>query len=84
MTTEADTEQPETVDLASLLLPEAGQLPQAHRSFALAYNSAALSGWIKQPSPACAAGAVSQDMSCLPKLGSMHNKQRRRLAPTTR
>lgn len=56
---EKDSDAPESMDLHSLLLPAPGQLPTQHHSFALAYNSALLNAWVKQSSPACAAGALS-------------------------
>ena len=53
---EKDTEAPEEVNLTELLLPD-GSLPR--QSFALTYSMAALDGWVKQASPACAAASVA-------------------------
>lgn len=59
---ERDTDASEEVDLLTLLLPDA-TLPKTHRRCAFAYNAALLAGWVKQSSPACAAGEqkISRD-----------------------
>ena len=62
MPTEAEVEQDtaahEEVDnLMELLLPE-GKLPMDASHFGLHYSKAALDGWVKQRSPACAAASV--------------------------
>ena len=53
---EHDTDAPENIDLAALLLPD-GSLPR--RSFALQYNTTLIDGWVKQASPACAAASIA-------------------------
>lgn len=58
---EKDTEQDEDEvlrNLDSLLLP-AGCFPTDKEKFACGYSSALLNGWVKQPSPCCAAASVS-------------------------
>ena len=50
-----DTDAPEHVDLAALLLPE-GSLPR--QSFSMSYSMVALDGWVKQRSPSCGAASV--------------------------
>eukprot|EP00968_Pinguiococcus_pyrenoidosus_P012795 scaffold1136_cov260-Pinguiococcus_pyrenoidosus.AAC.26 len=56
---ERDTDAAEdVVDLFALLLPSA-ELRRDVRRFSLSYNMAALDGWVKQPSPCCAAAAVA-------------------------
>lgn len=64
---ERDTEEPEDAGLASLLLPPSSHaatgtapaLPSGFRKFSVAYNMGALSGWVKQPSPCCAAASMA-------------------------
>ena len=53
---EKDTDASEDVDLMALLLPD-GTLPRQPQ-FSLAYNTALFDGWVKQPSPSCAAGEL--------------------------
>jgi hypothetical protein len=59
---ERDTDDPETCDLHQLLLPPPeNTLPSNHRRFAVAYNAGMLQGWVRQTSPACAAGKERKD-----------------------
>ena len=51
------------VDLNSLLLPD-GQWPQGSR-FAVSCNNGLLRGWVKQPSPCCAAASVAGALNAL-------------------
>eukprot|EP00953_Heterococcus_sp_UTEX-ZZ885_P017626 9856-Heterococcus_DN1.PRE.1 len=52
---EKDTaEEEEVLDLTTLVLPH-GVLPAEQDCFAVSYNTALLHGWVKQPSPCCAA-----------------------------
>eukprot|EP00668_Euglena_longa_P015592 GGOE01019696.1.p1 GENE.GGOE01019696.1~~GGOE01019696.1.p1 ORF type:complete len:478 (-),score=160.34 GGOE01019696.1:371-1804(-) len=56
---EADTAQDEdAVDLETLLLPD-GRLPMDVLNFSLHVCHAALNGWVKQTSPACAAASTA-------------------------
>jgi hypothetical protein len=56
---EKDTaEEEEVLDLTTLVLPH-GVLPAEQGCFAVSYNTALLHGWVKQPSPCCAAASVA-------------------------
>jgi hypothetical protein len=56
---EKDTaEEEEVLDLTTLVLPH-GVLPAEQDFFAVSYNTALLHGWVKQPSPCCAAASVA-------------------------
>jgi hypothetical protein len=56
---EKDTaEEEEVLDLTTLVLPH-GVLPAEQACFAMSYNTALLHGWVKQPSPCCAAASVA-------------------------
>jgi len=54
----------EVVDLNSLLLPD-GQWPQGSSRFAVSCNNGLLKGWVKQPSPCCAAASVAGALNAL-------------------
>lgn len=57
---ERDTSAPEEEDLIALLMPEGGTLPQHCAGvFSLSYSAAAMRGWVKQSSPACAAASLA-------------------------
>jgi len=65
---ERDTNAPEEEDLMALLLPQ-GQLPRCADRFSLLYNAAAIYGWVKQGSPACAAASLAGSWNALMSLG---------------
>eukprot|EP00232_Nephroselmis_pyriformis_P007127 CAMPEP_0182893036 /NCGR_PEP_ID=MMETSP0034_2-20130328/24236_1 /TAXON_ID=156128 /ORGANISM="Nephroselmis pyriformis, Strain CCMP717" /LENGTH=132 /DNA_ID=CAMNT_0025026755 /DNA_START=182 /DNA_END=576 /DNA_ORIENTATION=- len=60
-TEEADNDLPEdlTEDALALLLLPSGKLPLNVERFGLVYSKVALQGWVKQPSPCCAASSVA-------------------------
>ena len=56
---EADTDDAEnSLNLNSILLPD-DQFPSDAKSFAVSYNKSLFDGWVKQPSPCCAAASVA-------------------------
>jgi len=56
---EADTADSEdTLNLQTILLPSSSFPPNA-KSFSVSYNKGLLDGWVKQPSPCCAAASVA-------------------------
>jgi len=67
---EMDTVDAEdTYDLNALLLPDASnfRLPSYDR-FSVSYSLAALNGWVKQPSPCCAAASVAGAWNAIHRL----------------
>lgn len=61
---EKDSADAFATDFESLLLPE-GKIPINVRRFGLAVNYELLNGWVKQPSPCCAAAATAGALNAL-------------------
>ena len=62
---EKDSADAEDTDYQALLLP-GGKFPgPGHARFALDANYGLLRGWVKQPSPCCAAASLAGAMNCL-------------------
>jgi len=61
---EKDSADAHGTDFEALLLPE-GKLPTGVRRFGLSVNYELLDGWVKQPSPCCAAAATAGALNAL-------------------
>jgi hypothetical protein len=62
---ERDTADIEDVNnLLGVLLPD-GQIPQDCSQFGFAFNKKLFDGWVKQPSPCCAAASLAGAWNCL-------------------
>eukprot|EP00656_Telonema_subtile_P005913 TRINITY_DN12709_c0_g1_i2.p1 TRINITY_DN12709_c0_g1~~TRINITY_DN12709_c0_g1_i2.p1 ORF type:complete len:237 (-),score=69.43 TRINITY_DN12709_c0_g1_i2:131-841(-) len=61
---EQDSAASEEVDYNALILPD-GKFPTHVSRFALGVNYDLLHGWVKQPSPCCAAASVAGAVNCI-------------------